>query len=73
METDSDEYNTSQGSAMLSRFDDTVIEKEDVVLTARRSKQTEILVKQLSRCSDLAQFDFHASPYFSKYMLSLST
>ena len=42
------DYNSSQGSAMLSRFDDTEILDEDVVLTARRSFQREILVKQLA-------------------------
>ena len=33
----SEDYNTSQGSAMLSRFDDTTVLDDDVVLTSRRS------------------------------------
>jgi len=43
---------------MLSRFDDTEIASEDVILTARRSHQREILVQQLSQFADLATFDF---------------
>ena len=72
-DTYTEDYNSSQGSAMLSRFDDTEIIAEDVILTARRSLQREILVAQLGRWSDLADFDFHKSPYFSRYMLYLNT
>ena len=72
-DTYTEDYNSSQGSAMLSRFDDTEIIAEDVILTARRSLQREILVAQLGRWSDLANFDFHKSPYFSRYMLYLNT
>ena len=72
-DTYTEDYNSSQGSAMLSRFDDTEIVAEDVILTARRSLQREILVAQLGRWSDLANFDFHNSPYFSRYILHLNT
>ena len=69
----SDDYNTSQGSAMLSIFDDNEVEQEDVILTARRSMMREILIRQLSKCADLAGFDFYGSDYFSKYQTSLQT
>ena len=41
----SDDYNTSQGSAMLSRFDEDEVEDSDVILTARRSQMREILIQ----------------------------
>ena len=39
------DFNSSQGSAMLSRFDDTEIMEEDVILTSKRSYQRELLIK----------------------------
>ena len=41
------DFNSSQGSAMLSRFDDTEIMDNDVILTSKRSYQRELLIKQL--------------------------
>ena len=46
-----EESESDAGSAMLSRFDNTEILDEDVVLTSRRSNQREILVKQLIQSS----------------------
>ena len=45
----SDFTSSDGGSAMLSRFDDTEIMEEDIVLTTRRSYHREILVRQLSK------------------------
>ena len=62
----SEDYNSSQGSAMLSRFDDTTIMDDDIILTSRRSFQRQILVKMLTKYPDLSNsgFNFAASPYF---------
>ena len=70
----SEDYNTSQGSAMLSRFDDTVVMDEDIILTSRRSKQRDVLVKQLSKCADMNNrgFNFAKSPYFNRYLTTLN-
>ena len=43
---------------MLSRFDESEIHEEDVILTARRSLMREILVKQLAQSHDLITAGF---------------
>ena len=58
---------------MLSRFDDTTVQQEDVILTTKRSYMKEILIRQLSESDDLNNFDFLGSAFFSKFSSSLST
>ena len=55
---------------MLSRFDDTEIMEQDVILTSKRSYQRELLIKQLIQSEELgsAGFDFENSAYFRKYI-----
>ena len=57
--------NSDAHSAMLSRFDGTVIMEDDVILTSRRSYMREVLVRQLKRSHAVnsAGFDCAASPY----------
>ena len=59
---------------MLSRFDDTQVMEQDVILTTRRSNMREVFAKQLARSPDLirAGFNFAGSPYFQKYTNTLS-
>ena len=55
---------------MLSRFDDTTVLDDDLILTSRRSYQRQILVKLLYRHPELSNqgFDFSKSLYFTNYM-----
>lgn len=60
---------------MLSRFDESEIFEEDVILTTRRSYQREILVRQLfrSRALNTANYAFEENMYFQKYVTMLRT
>ena len=42
---DFSDMTSDNGSCMLSRFDESEIHEEDIILTSRRSYQREILVK----------------------------
>ena len=59
---------------MLSRFDDTQMMEHDIILTSRRSRMREVLVKQLKASPELirAGFNFADSPYFQNYTNTLS-
>lgn len=46
---DFSDMNSDNGSCMLSRFDESEIHEEDIILTSRRSYQREVLVKQLAK------------------------
>ena len=63
------DYNSSQGSAMLSRFDDSQIMEQDVILTTKRSLMKEILIRMLCTSDEMTStgFDFHSSPFFARY------
>ena len=46
---DFSDMTSDNGSCMLSRFDESEIHEEDIILTSRRSYQREVLVKQLAK------------------------
>lgn len=56
-------------SAMASRFDETVIQDTDVILTTKASEQVKILLSQLVNSTNFtsAQFDMSTSTYFNKH------
>ena len=56
-------------SAMASRFDETVIQDTDVVLTTKASEQVRILLGQLVNSTNFTdvQFDMSNSTYFNKH------
>ena len=54
---------------MTSRFEDTVIQDTDVILTTKASDQVRILICQLVNSSSFTEcnFDMGQSVYFNKY------
>ena len=56
-------------SAMTTRFDETVIQDTDVILTTKGSEQVRILLSQLINSTKFtnAQFDMGNSTYFNKH------
>ena len=57
-------------SMMASRFDDTVIQESDIILTTKQSDQVRVLLSQLVNSTNFteAQFDMTASTYFNKHL-----
>ena len=56
-------------SAMASRFDETVIQDTDVILTTKGGEQVRILLSQLVNSTNFTnlQFDMSNSTYFNKH------
>ena len=62
-------FSNAGTSAMASRFDETVIQDTDVILTTKGGEQVRILLSQLVNADNFCntQFDMSSSTYFNKH------